>query len=87
MAGERSDSRVLSDIRSHTRTHFVSGAVGDLVVWDEFVRPEYRSQRPSVHTEIAGEILSALVAVAFQALHLRESNGRTTRVPAEPGRR
>ncbi len=29
-------------------------------------------QGPSVHTEIAGEILSTLVGVAFQALHSRE---------------
>jgi len=71
MARERSDPWITGDIRSDTRTHPISGAVGDLVTWNEFVRPEYRAQGPCVHTEIAGEILSALVAVAFQALHLR----------------
>jgi hypothetical protein len=69
MAREGGDSRVAGDIRSFTRAHFVSGAVSDLVARDEFVRPEHRPQGPSVYTEIAGEILGALVAVAFQALH------------------
>jgi hypothetical protein len=72
MARERSDPWITGDIRSHTRTHPISGAVGDLVTWNESVRPEYCPQGPSVHTEIAGEILSALVGVAFQALHSRE---------------
>jgi hypothetical protein len=71
MALERSDPWITGDFRSHSGTHPISGAVGDLVTWNEFVRPEYCSQGPSVHTEIAGEILSALVDVAFQALHSR----------------
>jgi hypothetical protein len=69
VALERHDAWIANDICRYSPTHPISRGIGLLMTGDELVCPKYGAQRPSIYSEIAREILRALVAVRIQILH------------------